>query len=607
MSKAIAALILISCAASGLAARKGTRLTEDQKALHLLNRTGFGPRPGELELVRRIGFDRYVEQQLHPEKIDDSAAEAELADLDSLRLSTAEILQKYPPPQLVARQAGMRPDQANQARPGNNAMTDEARANQREMLRKIMSLYDEQGLRNINVLLQELQAQKLVRAVSSRRQLQEVMVDFWFNHFNVYWPKGQVRMTGTEYEMKAIRPHVLGKFKDLVAATAKSPAMLFYLDNFLSMAPAARPPADGADDGMFANLLRQRKPGINENYARELMELHTLGVDGGYTQKDVQEVARCFTGWTVEGGVGGGLFLGGSFVFRDWMHDKGEKVVLGQRIPAGGGIEDGEKVIDILVHHPSAARFVSRKLVRRFVSDQPPEPLVERVAAVYTRTDGDIREMVRMIVTSPEFYSPEVYRAKVKSPFELVASAIRVLDGSTNGSPSIAQWVARMGEPLYSSQPPTGYPDRADTWVNTGALIERLNFALALAANRIPGTTVNVSQLAGAATDADKTISRALSVALGSDASPRTRESLARQIRQPQPPPEVVSMDASDGSRPRTSLLDDPAAFQASIQAGEVRFGGRRWRNDEPARAAVDLNKARVFGLAIAAPEFQRR
>jgi len=305
--------------------------------------------------------------------------------------------------------------------------------------------------------------------------------------------------------------------------------------------------------------------------------------------------------------VGGGLFLGGSFVFRDWMHDKREKVVLGQRIPAGGGIEDGEKVIDILVHHPSAARFVSRKLVRRFVSDQPPEPLVERVAAVYTRTDGDIREMVRMIVTSPEFYSPEVYRAKVKSPFELVASAIRVLDGSTNGSPSIAQWVARMGEPLYSSQPPTGYPDRADTWVNTGALIERLNFALALAANRIPGTTVNVSQLAGAATDADKTISRALSVALGSDASPRTRESLARQIRQPQPPPEVVSMDASDGSRPRTSLLDDPAAFQASIQAGEVRFGGRRWRNDEPARAAVDLNKARVFGLAIAAPEFQRR
>jgi uncharacterized protein (DUF1800 family) len=279
----------------------------------------------------------------------------------------------------------------------------------------------------------------------------------------------------------------------------------------------------------IANQLQRRSPGINENYARELMELHTMGVDGGYTQKDVQEVARCFTGWTIDQPQ-----QRGQFVFRDWMHDNGEKVVLGHKIPAGGGINDGEKVIDILVHHPSTAKFIATKLVRRFLSDHPPRSLVDRVAKVYTKTDGDIRQMLKAIFTSKEFYSPEAYRAKIKSPFELVVSAIRAFGGDTTGSPRLAQFIARMGQPLYQYQPPTGYPDRAEQWVNTGALLERLNFGLALSANRIAGTTIDLKRttagLDGAPTV--RLIDRAMATLLNDEVSAETRAVLEKQLNE---------------------------------------------------------------------------
>jgi uncharacterized protein (DUF1800 family) len=328
-------------------------------------------------------------------------------------------------------------------------------------------------------LLEELAAQKIIRAVHSERQLQEVMTDFWFNHFNIFWGKGVDRWLTTDFEMNAIRPNALGKFKDLLMATAKSPAMLFYLDNFLSSSPDARLPY---------NPNAKRQPGINENYAREVMELHTLGVDGGYTQKDVQEVARAFTGWSIDAPR-----RGGEFIFRARIHDDGQKIVLGHKINAGG-IKDGEMVIDILAKHPSTARFIATKLVRRFVSDDPPESLVKRVAAVYMNTGGDIRDMLRTIFTSPEFYSPEVLGAKTKSPFELAASAIRALNGSTDGSRQLAQIIARMGQPLYQYQAPTGFPDQANQWMSNGSIVERLNFVVALAANKIPGTTVNLDE-----------------------------------------------------------------------------------------------------------------
>jgi len=405
-----------------------------QDSQHLLNRIAFGPRPGDVERVQQIGFGKYIEQQLHPDQIPDDALEGRLAALTSLHMNVAELTQKYMPPR-KALQGRDRP---------NRSM--------------VMNVPQQ--------ILLELQTQKVIRAVHSQRQLQEVMTDFWFNHFNIFWGKNADRYLTTGFERDAIRPHVLGKFKDLLMATAKSPAMLFYLDNHLSSSIK----------------------GINENYARELMELHTLGVDGGYSQKDVQEVARAFTGWTIDRPQ-----MSGEFMFRARLHDGGEKNVLGHKINSGG-VHDGEAVIDILAKHPSTARFISTKLVRRFVSDEPPETLVKEVAGVYRDSDGDIRQMMRTILMSKEFNSAEAVSVKTKTPFEYVASAIRVLDGSTDGSRAVAQSIARMGQPLYQCQPPAGYPDRGDHWMSNSAILERLNFATALVSDRIVGTTVTIDE-----------------------------------------------------------------------------------------------------------------
>src|SRR5262249_2241454 len=341
-------------------------------------------------------------------------------------------------------------------------------------------------------IIAELQASRILRAVYSERQLQEVMVDFWTNHFNVFANKGADRWLLTSYDRDTIRPNALGKFSQLLEATAKSPAMLFYLDNFQSVSPDA-----GAGRPGILRPQQQQRRGINENYARELMELHTLGVDGGYTQKDVQEVARCFTGWTIFQPRGGAAAVAGvmpraderngrmreameraagTFFFNPRAHDDGEKTVLGHKIPSGGGMKDGLMVLDILAHHPSTAKFIATKLVRHFVSDNPPPALVDRVAATYKKSDGDIREMLKTIFFSKEFNSTEAYRAKIKRPFELVVSAIRTLGADTNGGPQTHQWIARMGEPLYGFQTPNGYSDAAESWVNTGALLERMNF-----------------------------------------------------------------------------------------------------------------------------------
>ena len=465
-------------------------LTETQRITHLLNRIGFGPRPGDIERVRQIGIDKYIDQQLHPELIDDSATDIRLEPFASIHMTLAEIFEHYQEPQVILQRL-------NGQAPAN---VDQAASRQ-----QVQAYMQQMGIAPPQKLAQELAAQKLVRAVSSERQLQEVLTDFWYNHFNIFIGKGVDRFVTTDFEMNAIRPHVLGKFKDLLMATAKSPAMMFYLDNVLSTAPdprlAAALPQRGANN--------PRQPGINENYARELMELHTLGVDGGYTQKDVQEVARAFTGWSIAQApdtnpltqiqrqasrLGLGTQPGGrgEFMFRPFVHDTGAKTVLGHTIQAGGGIEDGEQVLDILAHHSSTARFIATKLVRRFVSDTPPQALVDRVSQSYMKTDGDIREMMRVILTSPEFTAPEAYQAKTKSPLELVVSAIRALDGRTDGSSQLVQTLERMGQPLYRFEAPTGFPDRASYWMNNGVLVERINFGIALTANRIPGTRVDL-------------------------------------------------------------------------------------------------------------------
>jgi uncharacterized protein (DUF1800 family) len=574
-----------------------TALTAPHQIVHALHRLGYGPRPGDVERIRRMGLPQYIERQLHPETIDDAAAEALVARLPSLRMTTAELAAQYPDRTMVARALGLRwqaeatpetrPGRSEGASPSAQADHVERGAQSGHIHQQLLAYYAEHGLHPPPKVLQELQAQKLIRAVHSERQLLEVMVDFWFNHFNVFWGKGAERWLTTDFELRTIRPHALGKFKALLSATARSPAMLFYLDNFLSSSAdakrpgrASQPSGAGASEGGAAPLAvdrprpagsdarRQRPAGINENYARELLELHTLGVDGGYTQQDVHEVARCFTGWTIEQPR-----RGARFVFRGWMHDDGEKTVLGHRIPAGGGIEDGERVIDILARHPSTARFIATKLVRRFVSDEPPPALVDSVAAVYANTDGDIRAMLRTIFASAEFWAPAAHRAKIKSPLELAASAIRAMDGHTDGSPQLARWVARMGQPLYLHRQPTGYADRAEPWVNTGALLARLNFGLALAANRIPGTVVDPARLAAGLDPADgaRLLDRAIDLLLHGDLSPQRRAILDRQLRAEVP---------QEGSG-------------ASGRHGEA--------------AAVDALVARAFGLVLGSPEFQRR
>jgi uncharacterized protein (DUF1800 family) len=343
------------------------------------------------------------------------------------------------------------------------------------------------------------------------------------------------------------------------------------------------------------------------------MELHTIGVDCGYTQKDVQEVARCFTGWTILNPR-----TDGSFIFRPFMHDDGEKLVLGKKIAAGGGIKDGEQVIEILARHPNTAKFISTKLVRRFVSDNPPSALVDRVANVYLKTDGDIREMMRTILTSSEFYSPEVYRSKIKSPFELAVSAVRALSGRTDGSRPIAQFIGKMGQPLYAYQAPTGYPDRAEQWVNTGALLERLNFGLALGSNRVIGTVVEPKTITvgTSAKDKNQLMERAVKVLLNGDVSSQTRSILEKQLKEGVPVKGELgdlgdrSIRLADGEE-TGETMEAPARGKGSRGTGRDRRAtmdgwgrrGDRWTAASP----VDPELAKVIGLVLGSPEFQRR
>jgi uncharacterized protein (DUF1800 family) len=424
-------------------------------------------------------------------------------------------------------------------------------------------------------IVAELAMAKVTRAIYSERQLQQVMDDFWFNHLNVFAGKGEDRYYLTAYERDVIQPHTLGKFKDLLTASAKSPAMLFYLDNFLSADPRAaqrqaaeRAMRQQARNRGFGRPLpppsQQKKPnerGLNENYGRELMELHTLGVDGGYTQKDVTEVARCFTGWTIDKPR-----LNPQFKFDERLHDPDPKVVLGKKIHAGG-MKDGEEVIDLLVHDAATARFISTKLARRFVSDTPPQALVDRMAKTFAQSDGDVKAVMHTMIYSPEFWSRETYRAKIKTPFEVVVSAARALGTDVDMPQPLVGWVGRIGEPIYQCQPPTGYADKADAWVNTGALLNRLNFSLALAGNKMRGSRTDVSALLGVATstDAKAALERAVQVFLGGQAAPTTVETLEKQ-------------------------LDSPQVVQAKL--------------DDPVRQ-VDLGV--VAGLVLGAPEFQRR
>src|SRR5678816_3564882 len=458
MRKTVALILLCLLTQPLVFAQKHRSLTEDQRVIHVLNRLGFGARPGDVERVKAMGLENYINQQLNPEKISDTFAENKLRELSTLNMTTAELYEKYPQPGQLLRQLqarGMLPEEMSADAAKNNQNTPPANPLENEKYRQVIQeYYRENGLQRPQRIIDELQASRILRAVYSERQLQEVMVDFWTNHFNIFANKGADRWLLPAWDRDTIRPNAMGKFSTLLQATAQSPAMLFYLDNFQSVSPNANQRRGGLLQQLRPQQQQRQRRGINENYARELMELHTLGVDGGYTQKDVQEVARCFTGWTIFQPRGGAAAVNamnggegarrnaGSFFFNARVHDDGEKTVLGHKIPAGGGIKDGLTVLDILAHHPSTAKFIAKKLVRHFVADTPPQSLVDRVAATFTKSDGDIRETLKAIFVSKEFNSTEAYRVKIKRPFELVVSAIRTLGADTNGGPGTHRWIA---------------------------------------------------------------------------------------------------------------------------------------------------------------------
>jgi uncharacterized protein (DUF1800 family) len=464
----VAAAVLLSSA--GAVPQAGPAKADDATIAHVLDRAGFGGRAADIAHVRELGLDRYIDEQLHPERLADPDVRARLAGFETLTLDSATIAGRYYAPLLRERRdsrkaaAGTPPDG-----PSSDDDRDPAERARRRQLRATG-----------RIVMDELGAQKVLRAVYSSRQLEEVLVDFWFNHFNVFAGKGPVRGYLTEYERDAIRPHVLGRFRDLLGAVARSPAMLFYLDNWQS-----------SDAKAAAGIGQRMRRGLNENYARELMELHTLGVNGGYSQADVVEVARAFTGWTIRTPR-----QGGGYVFDGRRHSQGPKLVLGTTIDAGGE-RDGEAVLDRLATHPATATFIATKLVRRLVADDPPPALVTRAAATFTHSGGDLRAVVRTILTAPEFLAPEARRAKVKSPFEFVASALRLTGAEVSDARAVVQQLRTLGMPLYFAQPPTGYADDGNAWVNAGALIARMNFAVDLAGNRVRAVRVDLPGLIG--------------------------------------------------------------------------------------------------------------
>jgi uncharacterized protein (DUF1800 family) len=505
-------------------------LTRREAAAHLLSRFSYGARPGEVDAVAALGPEVWLERQLAA-RSPEPALTARLAAYPALDLSPAQLLCAYPADGTVRNEAkkdGLIPDDKD--KPKLNPVLGEEYEKQ---IRTDLAAYSQKkGYHPQREILDQLSAQKLVRAVYAENQLEEVMTDFWFNHFNVSWTNDRTRPYLLPFERDAIRSNALGRFRTLLGATAHQPAMLVYLDNAQSVAPGGARTTFGDEmektqkaktASKVSNIKRastppnpappKPTPGINENYARELMELHTLGVDGGYTQTDVIEVARAFTGWTVmpvdpgaiggisqkmdkERKIGGGAFRRqGEFLFRADQHDAGPKMILGRQLPAGRGIEDGEEVLDVLAAHPATAHHLAYQLAVRFVSDHPSPQLVERLAGVYRQSGGDIRQVVRAIAESPEFWSSEARGSKVKSPFELAASALRALDADVQMPKKTLDWIAKLGEPLYSYQPPTGYPDRNEAWMSSGTLLSRLNFGLQLAAGKVAGVKVDAAAL----------------------------------------------------------------------------------------------------------------
>ena len=590
---------------------------ERRRALHALNRLTFGPHPGDVNTVLAMGVDKWIELQLHPEKIADTDVESRLSQFPTLRMSPPELLERFPErqrikqvmdgkkqtptdPALVAvyqvqiakyeMQEEPKPEDTDTTvdpllalsadsrylRILSLASTDphglalKLRGKRLQQLLEGMSPTQRETMVAMNnpqrIIENELAQTKILREVFSQRQLEEVMTDFWFNHFNVFLPKGADRYFVTTYERDVLRPRALGKFEDMLVATAKSPAMLFYLDNWLSEGPDS-PKALGIPEHPdrkrpFRPNGKRKSEGLNENYAREIMELHTLGVDGGYSQQDVTELAKVLTGWTIEKPNDGG-----GFKFDARMHEPGPKVVLGHRIKEKGE-KEGMKMLHLLATNPHTAHFISLKLAQRFVSDNPPDSLVEHMTQTFLKKKGNIREVLTTMFRSPEFWSEDAYRAKVKTPLEFIVSAARATSAKITDAAPLAGQLNNMGMPLYAMQPPTGYSMKAEKWVSSSALLARMNYALALTANHVKGVQINMDSLTGGPTTntaSDQTLAAIEYTLLSGEVSQATHNSILHR-------------------------LQDPAISQRKL--------------DDPAR---DPSVSAIAGLLLGSPDFQRK
>ena len=618
-------------------------LSETEAAAHLLDRFAYGAGPGDVENVIEMGLENWFLKQLDG-GFPDHQLNGKLSPLAYLEMTTREIAETYPRPARLKRMAAAdgiipAPDEA-----------DESTIDKREMRRKVRKYAEENGYRMMRELMGHMMVNKLYRAVYSENQLQEVLTDFWFNHFNVSITDNQARVCIPTFERDAIRPHVLGNFQEMLTAVAKHPAMLLYLDNAQSSSPDSMASTMsvkmdeyrnmGGIQGWFAKreveraerrMQREkerrgqqqpgqfrRQRGVNENYARELMELHTLGVNGGYSQNDVEEVARAFTGWTVvplgreaekvekrmQKGQKIGFVRENDFLFRADQHDAAEKVILGEVFPAGGGIEEGYRVIDILAKHPATAHHISQKLAVRFISDSPSEAVVERLAETFLETNGNITAVMIALAESPEFWESESRRAKIKSPFELTVSALRGLDAEIYRPRELVEWISRMGQPLYAYQAPTGYPDNAEAWVNSGALLNRMNFGLNLALGEIRGVAFDIMALNHFREPESLELGLETYAGLllpGRDVSGMVA-ALAPSAGDPEFAGKISKMAPAED---RSNSLET-ASFPDSLRNNEKNNQSKD-SSKESMTGDAPYSLAQVVGVILGSPEFQRR
>jgi len=518
-------------------APKEMPLNLHEKVAHLLDRLAYGGRPGDAEKLEKGGWpaiQQWIDLQLHPEKISDESLDRKLSNLKAPSMSSILLLSTYKRPEDVAVGMGIKKEdfQKNE-----------------DLKKQIREKIGEDQLPD--AIVKQMTSQRIIRAVESRRQLQEVLADFWLNHFNIDISKGEERWLFPEFEREVIRKNMFGNFQDLLDATAHSPAMLFYLDNQASQSAVD-----------YSNPKRGPVPrkngGLNENYAREILELHTLGVDGGYTQSDVTELARILTGWSIDSPRENPVFK-----FRDRVHDQGDKMFLGQKFEAGHGVDEGERALKMIGSSPSTAKFISFKLARYFVSDQPPPALVSRLAKTFERTHGNLRAVYQELFSSPEFWSRTAYRAKVKKPIQFVVSSVRALGGELELKNDVHKVLASMGEEPYRCAPPTGYKDTAEVWVNPGAMVSRLGFALKLSSNREEGVYVTLPRIDHVPDDSKKLVRRVEFSLLHEKISDASES--------------VVIREFQDESR--------------TMGDGEVR----------------PLSLSKASGLILGSPEFQRR